>query len=213
MWATMQLSDLPYLGCLFARLAALPLGPYRGRRPLAAITKKAYISYRAEIQCSDLNVASNCFIDDFVTITSGTYGGSITLSQGVHIYRNTILEVNRGAKIIIGPHTHIQTNCVLNALLSDLIIGSQVMIGPHCGFFTYHHRTDELSVAMCTQELVSKGDIVIEDDVWLGMGVKIMDGVHIGRGAIIGAGAVVTRDVPSNAVAVGVPAKVVRMRG
>ena len=213
MWATMQLSDLPYLGCLFARLAALPLGPYRGRRPLAAITKKAYISYRAEIQCSDLKVASKCFIDDFVTITSGTHGGSIILSQGVHIYRNTILEVNRGAKIIIGPHTHIQTNCVLNALLSDLIIGSQVMIGPHCGFFTYQHRTDELNVAMCKQEIVSRGDIVIEDDVWLGMGVKIMDGVHIGRGAIIGAGAVVTRDVPSAAVAVGVPAKVVKVRG
>ncbi|MCK4816024.1 acyltransferase, partial [bacterium] len=60
---------------------------------------------------------------------------------------------------------------------------------------------------------VCKGDIVIEDDVWLGMGVKIMDGVHIGRGAIIGAGAVVTRDVPSAAVAVGVPAKVVKIRG
>ena len=66
---------------------------------------------------------------------------------------------------------------------------------------------------MCEQEVISKGDIVIEDDVWLGMGAKVMDGVCIGRGSVIGAGAVVTGDIPPYSIALGVPARVVRKRG
>lgn len=57
----------------------------------------------------------------------------------------------------------------------------------------------------------SKG-IVIEDDCWLGTGVKILDGVTIGKGSVIGAGAVVTKNIPSYSVAVGVPAKVISKR-
>ena len=53
---------------------------------------------------------------------------------------------------------------------------------------------------------------MIEDDVWLGMGVKVMDGVRIGRGAVVGANAVVTKDIPPYSVAVGVPARVIRKR-
>jgi len=52
----------------------------------------------------------------------------------------------------------------------------------------------------------------IGDDVWLGYGVVVLDGVKIGSGAVIGANSVVTKDVPENAVAVGSPAKVIRMR-
>jgi acetyltransferase-like isoleucine patch superfamily enzyme len=59
---------------------------------------------------------------------------------------------------------------------------------------------------------VSRGDILIEDDAWIGFGVIVLDGVHIGSGAVIGAGSVVTRDIPANAIAAGIPAKVIRMR-
>jgi galactoside O-acetyltransferase len=56
------------------------------------------------------------------------------------------------------------------------------------------------------------GDIVIEDDVWIGANTVVLKGVHIGRGAIIGAGAVVTKNIPSMAIAVGIPAKPLRYR-
>ena len=54
--------------------------------------------------------------------------------------------------------------------------------------------------------------IILEDNVWLAAGVKVLDGVTIGKDSIVGAGAVVNRDVPPLSIAVGVPAKVIRSR-
>ena len=61
-------------------------------------------------------------------------------------------------------------------------------------------------------EATSKGDIVIDDDVWIGYGATIMSGVHIGQGAVVAAGAVVTKDVPPYAIVGGVPAKIIKYR-
>lgn len=61
-------------------------------------------------------------------------------------------------------------------------------------------------------EAISKGDIIIKDDVWIGYRAVIMSGVCIGQGAVIGAGAVVTSDVPPYAIVGGVPAKVIKYR-
>ena len=61
-------------------------------------------------------------------------------------------------------------------------------------------------------EAVSKGDIIVDDDVWIGYGATILSGVHIGQGAVIAAGAVVTADVEPYSIVGGVPAKVIKYR-
>ena len=61
-------------------------------------------------------------------------------------------------------------------------------------------------------EAFSKGDIVVDDDVWFGFGAVIMSGVHIGQGAVIAAGSVVTKDIPPYAIVGGVPARVIKYR-
>ncbi|MCR5487754.1 MAG: CatB-related O-acetyltransferase [Lachnospiraceae bacterium] len=61
-------------------------------------------------------------------------------------------------------------------------------------------------------EAISKGDIVVEDDVWIGERAMILSGVHIGQGAVIAAGTVVARDVPPYAIVGGVPARVLKYR-
>ena len=61
-------------------------------------------------------------------------------------------------------------------------------------------------------EATSKGDIIIDDDVWIGYRSIILSGVHIGQGAVIAAGAVVTKDVPPYTIVGGVPAKVIKYR-
>lgn len=63
-----------------------------------------------------------------------------------------------------------------------------------------------------TKEAFTKGDIIIEDDVWIGLNATIMGGVKIGKGAIVGACSVVTKDVPPYSIVVGNPAKIVKKR-
>ncbi len=55
-------------------------------------------------------------------------------------------------------------------------------------------------------------DIVVEEDVWIGINVTLLSGAHIGRGAIIGACSVVTKEIPPYAIVVGNPAKVVKFK-
>jgi acetyltransferase-like isoleucine patch superfamily enzyme len=204
----MQLSDLPCVGRFFTRLAGWATGAYRSRRTLARV--KTYISPKAQISCRNLSIGPKCFIDDFVTIFGRD--GSVVLGKRVHLYRGTIIEVGHGGKVSIGENTHIQPGCNLNGYVGEVRIGSKVMVSAGCGFVPYQHKLDDSSWSMSDQPLTSKGDIVVEDDVWLGMGVKVMDGVHIGRGAVIGANAVVTKDIPPSSVAVGVPARIIRAR-
>ncbi|WP_199589186.1 MULTISPECIES: CatB-related O-acetyltransferase [Coprobacillaceae] len=59
---------------------------------------------------------------------------------------------------------------------------------------------------------VSKGDIIVHDDVWIGTRSIILSGVEIGQGAVIAAGSIVTKDVPPYAIVAGIPAKIVKYR-
>lgn len=101
-----------------------------------------------------------------------------------------------------------------------LIIGSYCSIGNEVEFYVcIDHPTDLIStypfkslIIGDPDDAVSKGNIIVDDDVWIGGHSVILSGVHIGQGAIIGAGSVVTRDVPPYAIAVGSPAKVVKYR-
>ncbi|MGL5624191.1 CatB-related O-acetyltransferase, partial [Cetobacterium sp.] len=61
-------------------------------------------------------------------------------------------------------------------------------------------------------EALTKGPIIIKDDVWIGNNVLVLSGITVGQGAIIGAGSVVTKDVPPYAVVAGNPAKVIKYR-
>ena len=69
---------------------------------------------------------------------------------------------------------------------------------------------EEQSVPPLDRQLVSKGEVVIGNNVWIGDKVAILAGVRIGDGAIIGANSVVTKDVPANCVVGGIPAKEIK---
>ena len=61
-------------------------------------------------------------------------------------------------------------------------------------------------------EAITKGKIIVEDDVWLGTNALILSGVTIGQGSVVAAGSVVTKNVPAYAIVAGVPAKVIKYR-
>ena len=100
-----------------------------------------------------------------------------------------------------------------------LRIGGYCSIAPETTFLLdAEHYTTHISTYPFKRQLLgvdesfARGDIVIEDDVWIGYRSTIMSGVHIGQGAIIAAGAIVTKDIPPYAIAAGIPAKVVKYR-
>ena len=143
----------------------------------------------------------------------GVIRGEVVLGEGVHLYRGTIVEIGCGGSVRIGDHAHIQSHCNIKGFLGSTIIGRNVQIAPHCGFSPYEHGMDDLHTSIRDQKITSSGDIVLEDDVWLGLNVQVLDGVRIGEGTVVGAGAVVTKSLPSHCIAVGVPARVIRRRG
>lgn len=86
------------------------------------------------------------------------------------------------------------------------------MMGPDCIIYTSTHKHDKIDIPIGKQGMTGVNQVVIGDGVWIGTRVIIMPGVTIGKGSIIGAGAVVTKDIPENVIAVGVPAQVIKKR-
>ena len=189
-------------------LATIAAPPYKGSRYLARYNKKGFFSPSASIYHTDFRVAGNVFVGDHVVVYQHEGGGPVELGKRVHIHRDTIIETGQDGSLRIGENSHIQPRCQFSAFLSSIDVGRQVQIGPNCAFYSYNHSING-DRPMRLQPLQTKGGIVIEDDVWIGFGVIVLDGVKIGKGAVLGAGSVVTRDIPENTVAVGVPAKTI----
>ena len=103
--------------------------------------------------------------------------------------------------------------------LTKAVVGRYASIGPRVSVGLGEHRLDRLSTSShfygdwaAQYEQLTSGDCRIGHDAWLGVGSVILRGTTVGLGAVVGANAVVTRDVPPFAIAVGVPAKVIRYR-
>ncbi|MGS2720588.1 sugar O-acetyltransferase [Paraglaciecola aestuariivivens] len=90
---------------------------------------------------------------------------------------------------------------------APVIFGQNVMLAPGVLISTSSHPLDSL---LRQKGLETAKPITVGDNVWIGMGAKVLDGVVIGNNAVIAAGAVVNKDVPANTVVAGVPAKVIK---
>lgn len=114
-----------------------------------------------------------------------------------------------------GRNTTIANDVFINFGLTILdicavTIGARSMLGPNCQLLTAGHPVNDHEMRRGGWE--NGSPIHIGEDVWLGGGVTVVGGVSIGDRAVIGAGSVVTRDIPADAVAVGNPARVIKMR-
>jgi acetyltransferase-like isoleucine patch superfamily enzyme len=132
-----------------------------------------------------ITIGSNSFVRSFTSINSGPPDGHIEIGSNTSVGQGTIIYGNGGVKI-----------------------GNNVLIAGQCFIVASSHRFDDNNVPMSEQGITAKG-IVIEDNVWIGAGTKILDGVTIGRNSIIGANSVVTKDIPPQSKAVGAPAKII----
>lgn len=185
---------------------------------------------------SNSNIGYRPFIDTFNTARwkrkFKSFGKGSVIIKGVGLLNPS--------DISVGENTRFQKGCVLESWhLSNMDKHGSITIGNNCNFGEYTHLTTINSIKIGNgvltgrfvlitdnshgyndgrdgefepdkREVVSKGWVVIEDNVWLADKVSVMPGVTIGRGAIIAAHSVVTHDIPAYTVAAGVPAKVVK---
>lgn len=161
------------------------------------------------------------------------------LGQGSRIYSPCSLQGKAVKNIKIGNCTCVQSHSILSCWPNKEKEESSIIIGNYCTIGEYNQITainsiiigdglltghfvyigdnshgdlswEEASIAPAKRQLKSKGRIVIGKNVWLGDRVSILGGVTIGDNVIVGANSVVTHDIPSNCVAAGVPAKVIK---
>ncbi|MDE0573516.1 sugar O-acetyltransferase [Demequina sp. B12] len=127
--------------------------------------------------------------------------------MGEGVWIRPPFKVDYGSNIFIGDRSW--ANYGLIALdPARITIGSDVLIGPNVQLLTPTHPID---ADLRRAKWEAAEPITIGDNVWIGGGAIVCPGVTVGDNAVIGAGAVVVKDIPANAVAVGNPARVVRV--
>ena len=117
--------------------------------------------------------------------------------------------LGRCSGIYIGEHVYLGPYLTLNRFTNEdtLFLGDRVALSPNVTIIT---SSGPESPKLMKHNLEKRKKVVIKNDSWIGTGVIILPGITIGEGAVCGAGAVVTKDVPSNTIVAGVPAKVIR---
>jgi len=121
----------------------------------------------------------------------------------------TQIVAGEGAKLAIGDNVGISGAAIY--CTKQIIIGNHVLIGVNCKIYDndfhpldYMDRRHGKNPAMA--------DVIVEDDVWLCANVIVLKGVKIGARSVIAAGSVVSKNIPSDTLAGGVPAKPIRIR-
>ncbi|HTW52993.1 MAG TPA: CatB-related O-acetyltransferase [Stellaceae bacterium] len=168
------------------------------------------------------------------TTEPATYHDVIRLNPGARIIKSRLLGpayLNRlsqiGPDVVFGKYSGMNENCYV----ARATVGAYCAIGARTAINPFNHPVDWLSInefqyhpnsfdwvaEYCEFERLDRTadmfkHVTIGNDVWTGHNVNVMAGVSVGDGAIIGAGSVVTKDVPSYAIAAGAPARIVRMR-
>ena len=198
-------------GRLAASIASIGTLPFHHRSHFANRFSKGFVAPTATVANDETDLGRYVYIGDRVLITKNIEGGGVRIADRVHLYGESCLETGMGGQISVGEGTHIQPGCRLHAFVSNIAVGRHVEIAPCCAFYSYDHGVT-VGKAIMDQPLTSKGNIIVGDGAWIGHGVTVLQGVRIGSGAVIGAGAVVVRDIPENAIAAGVPAKVTGFR-
>lgn len=127
-------------------------------------------------------------------------------SVGKNVWIEPDFKCEFGKNITIEDDVYINFGCVILDC-AEVTIGSHTLLGPNIGLYPVNHSID-------AQERINGGcvgkPIHIGKNVWLGGDVKVLAGVSIGDNTIIGTGSIVTKDIPSNVIAVGNPCRIIR---
>lgn len=157
---------------------------------------------KAKELCFQLNQTSPSKREERLAIVKELFG-----KVGKNPWIESSFHCDYGSHIMVGDNFYANHHCVILDS-ANVIMGNDVLLGPNIGMYTPNHpfTTKERREGYETAK-----PITIGNDVWMGGNVTILGGATIGNNVIIGAGSVVTKDIPSDVIAVGNPCKVIRM--
>lgn len=158
-----------------------------------------------------------------VNVGKKTKWGGIT-----QIERFPMSEITIGKRCVFNSNSIFNQRGIRHCIIQTGKIGAKIKIGNHCGFSGVSIVADSYieignNVIVGANTIIGDRDghpeklhtvpskIYIGNNVFIGMHCKIMKGVSIGKNSIIGAGSIVTKDIPENVVAVGIPCKVIKV--
>lgn len=158
-------------------------------------------------------ISDKARISKFCDIEESSRGSKLTIADNVMIDSFVKIKFTGGeGDIEIGENSYINSGCVLYSG-NGIKIGRHVLIASNCTLAPVNHQFEQKDKLIIEQRFkLSKGGIIIEDDVWLGAGVIILDGAIIREGAVIAAGSVVSAEVESYAVCGGNPLQILKRR-
>ena len=131
-------------------------------------------------------------------------GNHVILKEGARICPTNInASISIGDRTTIGYHTMIFSSI-------EISIGHDCLIAPFCYLIDSNHQIQKSQ--RINEQPIEANNIVIENDVWLGTGVKILSGVTVGQGSVIAAGSVVNQNVLPYTIFGGTPAKQIGKR-
>jgi acetyltransferase-like isoleucine patch superfamily enzyme len=133
----------------------------------------------------------------------------VGFGRWVWIGHGTKIRCHEG-EVRIGDKTVLGQECTISAY-KHVSIGEQCVVADRVMLIDFDHNVAEVERPIRVQGIY-KRDVRVGNNVWIGYGAQILRGVSVGDNSIVGASAVVTKDVPSNAVVAGAPARVIRMR-
>lgn len=156
-----------------------------------------------------IEIGNRTTIHSGVRLQNVAQNSKILIGNNVCINPGVDIKAHGSGKIEIGENTFIGSYvCFIGEFIS---LGKGCTIASHTKIYATNHNFADHTHNI--ESGVSYKGIVIEDDCWLGSGVRVVDGVTISQGSVIAAGAVVTQDIPPYSIAAGVPAQVIAHHG
>jgi acetyltransferase-like isoleucine patch superfamily enzyme len=135
---------------------------------------------------------------------------NIIISNKVLIDKHSVIRILNDCKLTIEENTYVGPFCHISGTMNHIKIGKNVLISDRVFISTTNHNYENVNIPPNKQGFSSKGDIIINDECLIGIGVSILSGTQIGEHSIIGANSVVTSNIPPFSVAAGNPAKVIK---